>query len=144
MASGGKRIEPVGSISLPVSFGSLRNIRTLFVTFDVVDTHYPYNAIFDSGLLNIFEVALHLAYLCLKVPASLGVISIHGSQKHARNIEHGFPWGHRNVNYLQEAECGDQQDLSTPKAEAYIGRKTTIELECKTKRALCTQGCQAR
>jgi hypothetical protein len=25
---GGKRIEPLGSITLPVSFGSLRNART--------------------------------------------------------------------------------------------------------------------
>jgi hypothetical protein len=57
------------------------------MTFDVVDMHYPYNGIFGRGLLNTFEAALHLAYLCLKVPASLGVISIHGRQKDARNIE---------------------------------------------------------
>jgi hypothetical protein len=76
---GGKRIKLVGSISLPVSFGSLSNARTEFVTFDVVDMHYPYNTIFGRGVLNTFEAALHLAYLCLKVPASLGVISVHGS-----------------------------------------------------------------
>jgi hypothetical protein len=45
----------------------------------VVDMHYPYNAIFDICLLNTFEDALHSVYLCLKVPALLGVISIHGS-----------------------------------------------------------------
>jgi hypothetical protein len=82
----GKRIELVGSISLPVSFDSLRNAQTEYVTFDVIDMHYPYNAIFGRGLLNTFEAALHLAYLCLKVPASLGVISVHGSQEDARNI----------------------------------------------------------
>jgi hypothetical protein len=102
MASGGgrRRIEPVGSISLPVSFGTLQNARTEYVTFNVVDMYYPYNAIFGRGLLNTFKAALYLAYLCLKVPASLGVISIHGSQKDARNIEQGFALGHRNVNYL--------------------------------------------
>jgi hypothetical protein len=36
---GGRRIEPIGSISLPVSFGSLQNARTKYVTFDVVDMH---------------------------------------------------------------------------------------------------------
>jgi hypothetical protein len=49
--------------------------------------HYPYNTIFSRGFLNAFEAALHSAYLCLKVPAPLGAISIHGSQKDARNIE---------------------------------------------------------
>jgi hypothetical protein len=75
----GKRIEPVDSISLPVSFGSLKNTGIFFVTFNMVDMHYPYNAIFDRGLLNTFKAALHLAYLCLKVSTLLGLISIHVS-----------------------------------------------------------------
>jgi hypothetical protein len=54
-------MEPVGSISLSVSFDSLENAWTKCVTFDVVDMHYPYNVIFDRGLLNIFEVTLHSA-----------------------------------------------------------------------------------
>jgi hypothetical protein len=87
---GGKGIEPVDSISLPVSFGSLRNARTKCVTFNVVDMHYPYNAIFSRGLLNTFEATLYTTYLCLKVPALLGVISVHDSQKDARNIEQCF------------------------------------------------------
>jgi hypothetical protein len=75
----GRRIEPIGSISLLVSSGSLHNARTEYITFDVVDMNYPYNAIFDRGLLNAFRVALHSLYLCLKVPATLEMISIHDS-----------------------------------------------------------------
>jgi hypothetical protein len=63
------------------------------------------------------------------VPASLCVILVHGSQKDARNIEQVFALGHRNVNFLREAEGGGQQDKSTPKAEANSGGKTTIEAE---------------
>jgi hypothetical protein len=37
----GRRIEPVGSISLPVSFDSLSNARTEYITFNVVDMSYP-------------------------------------------------------------------------------------------------------
>jgi hypothetical protein len=81
----GRKIEQLGSISLPVSFDSLANARTEYVTIDVVDMSYLYNAIFGRSLLNTFEV-----YLCLKVPTALGVISIHGIQKEARNIELGF------------------------------------------------------
>jgi hypothetical protein len=69
--------------------------------------HYPYNTIFGRGLLNTFKAALHWTYLCLKVPALLGVISIHGNQKGAKNIEQGFAPIHRNVNFLREAEDRD-------------------------------------
>jgi hypothetical protein len=84
---GERKIEPLGSISLPVSFGSPANARTEYITFNIVDMSYPYSAIFGRGLLNTFEVALHFLYLCLKVLTTLGVISIHGNQKEARNIE---------------------------------------------------------
>jgi hypothetical protein len=68
---GGRKIEPIGSISLLVSFSSLSNARTEYITFDVVDMSYPYNAIFRRDLLNTFEAALHSLYLCLKVSAAL-------------------------------------------------------------------------
>jgi hypothetical protein len=55
----GRRIEPICSISLPVSFDSIRNARTEYITFDVVEMNYPYNAIFGRGLLNTFKAALH-------------------------------------------------------------------------------------
>jgi hypothetical protein len=64
----GKRIEPVGAVALPVSFGTPNNPHTEYITFDVVDMAYPYNAIFGRALLNTFKASLPLAYLCLKVP----------------------------------------------------------------------------
>jgi hypothetical protein len=76
---GRRKIEPVDSISLHVSFGTLSNDRTEYITFDVVDMSYPYNAIFGRCLLYTFEVALHSLYLCLNIPATLGVISVHGN-----------------------------------------------------------------
>jgi hypothetical protein len=96
----GKRIEPVGVITLPVSFGTLKNPHTKYITFDVVNMLYPYNAIFGRGLLNTFEAALHLGYLCLKIPVTFRVISIFGSQQDARNIEKGFALGHQNIHFL--------------------------------------------
>jgi hypothetical protein len=55
---GGQRVEPVSIITLPISFGTPQNRRTEYITFDAVDMHYPYNAIFRRGLLNTFEAAL--------------------------------------------------------------------------------------
>jgi hypothetical protein len=131
-----KRIESVGSISLPISFDSLCNARTEYITFDVVDMNYPYNAIFSRGLLNTFEAVIHSVYLCLKILAALGVISIHGNQKDARNIEKGFPLGHRNVNYLQDKKSESASDASANKSKESFIDKPAIEPECETKRVL--------
>jgi hypothetical protein len=38
---GGKRIKPVEAITHPVSFGSPKNPRTKYITFDVIDMTYP-------------------------------------------------------------------------------------------------------
>jgi hypothetical protein len=99
---GGKRIEPVRVITLSVSFGTPKPPRTEYITFDVVDMLYPYNAIFGQGLLNTFEATLHSAYLCLKVPATFSVIIVFDSQKEARNIKRSFTQGHKNVHFLRE------------------------------------------
>ena len=60
---GGKRIDALGKISLPVSFESQENARTEYVTFVVVDLYYPYNAIFGRGFTNKFNAAIHMGYL---------------------------------------------------------------------------------
>ena len=77
----------MGKISLPVSFRGQENARIEYVTFDVVDPYYPYNAIFSRGFANKFNAAFHLGYLCMKMPALHGTIIVYGSQKEARSIE---------------------------------------------------------
>jgi hypothetical protein len=99
---GGKRIEPVGVITVPISFGTPKKTRTEYITFNVVDMLYPYNAIFGWGLLNTLEAVLYSAYLYLKVPATFGIITVFGGQKEAKNIEHNFTPGHKNVHFLRE------------------------------------------
>ena len=84
---GGKKIDALGKISLLVSFGAQENARTEYVTFDIVDLYYPYNAIFGRGFANKFSATIHMGYLCMKILALHDTITIHGSQKEARNIE---------------------------------------------------------
>ena len=76
---GGKRIDALGKVSLLVSFGGQENARTEYVTFDVVDLYYPYNAIFGRGFANKFNTTIHMGYLCMKMPALHGIITVHGS-----------------------------------------------------------------
>jgi hypothetical protein len=125
----GKRIEPVAVITLPVLLGTPQNPRTEYITFNVVDMLYPYNAIFKRGLLNTFEAALHLRYLCIKIQATFGVITKFDSQKEARNIERGFTPGHKNVHFLQEETEQHEQAESLSKDEASIEFKKVIKAE---------------
>jgi hypothetical protein len=101
---GGKPIKPVGKISLPVSFGDLDNARIENLTFDVVDIYHPYLAIFGRGFMNKFDAAIRQQFLCMKIPAPKGVITVFGNQQDARNIEKGHTPGQANVYQLKIAE----------------------------------------
>jgi hypothetical protein len=96
--------------------------------------NYPYNTIFGRGLRNTFEAALHSAYLCLKIPTTLGVITMHGNQKYARNIEQGFAPSQRNINCLQDEKSEITNDASANKNKGSFADKLAIEPECEIKR----------
>jgi hypothetical protein len=125
----GKRIKSVRPFTLLVSLGTPKNPCTEYITFDVVNMAFPYNAIFERGLLNTFEAALHSAYLCLKVPTTFGVITVFGSQQEARNIEKGFAPGHKNVHFLREQQ-GQHE------AQPLIECRNFIEAEGELKKVL--------
>ncbi len=115
---GGKRIEPVGVITLLVSFGTPQNSCTEYITFNVVDMHYPYNVIFWRGLLNSFKATRHSGYLCIKILATFRVISVFGTQKDAKSIEQGFTLGTRmcisyekNQSHINNQHAPSKQKL---------------------------------
>ena len=112
---GGKYIHALGKVALPVSFGTAENARTKYITFDVVDLHYPYNAIFGQGFLNRFNAAAHMGYLCMKIPALHGVITVHGSKKEARNIEKAIYKSFRNINSVNSTQEEACQSPDMPK-----------------------------
>jgi hypothetical protein len=122
-----KRIEPIRVIIVPVCFGTPKKPRIEYITFDVVDMLYPYNAIVGWGLLNTSEAALHSAYLCLKVPPTFDVITVFDSQKEAKNNERGFAPGHKNVHFLREDT--DQPKQPSPKQEILAEFKKAIEAQ---------------
>jgi hypothetical protein len=125
----GKRVEPVGVITLPVLFGTPKNPRTEYIAFDVIDMLYPYNAICGQGLLNTFEAALHLGYLCLKVSVTFGIITVFSSQKEARTIEHGFALRHKNMHFLRED--ADQHESMQPSSKQDTSAEFKKAIEAK-------------
>jgi hypothetical protein len=100
---GGKPIKPVAKISLPVSFADLDNARTETLTFDVVDMYHPYFAIFGKGFMIKFDAVIRQQFLCMKMPAPKGVITVFGDQQEAPNIEKGHTPGQSNVHQLNSA-----------------------------------------
>jgi hypothetical protein len=110
----------MGKISLPVSFRDQENARTEYITFDVVDLYYPYNAIFGRGFANIFNTAIHMGYLCMKLPALHGIIRVHGSQKEARNIERAIYKSQGKINSMEAAKSNTSKPLDMPKGKTYL------------------------
>ena len=90
------------------------------MTFDVVDLYYPYNAIFGRGFANKFNIVIHLGYLCMKIPAFHGTITVHGSQKEARNIERAIYKSQRNINSVEAARSNSPEPPNMPKGKTYL------------------------
>jgi hypothetical protein len=112
---GGRQIVAVGKITMPVTFGFVHNTRTEQVVFDIVDMEYPYNAIIGRGTLNAFEVILHPAYLCMKIPSEQGPIAIYGSQEAARKAEGNWT-DSKAIHNIDGAEAYEQYRYKREKA----------------------------
>ena len=107
-----------------------------------MDLYYPYNAIFGRGFANKFSAAIHMGYLCMKMPALHGTITIHGSPKEAINIERAIYKLERNINSVDSAkntepepsdmlkgktDLKDQEETkSVPLENAILDRRVTI------------------
>ena len=90
------------------------------MTFDVVDLCYPYNAIFGRGFANKFNAAIHMGYLCMKMPALHRIITVHCSQKEARNIERAIYKSQRNINSVEAAKTSSSEPLDMPKEKQIL------------------------
>jgi hypothetical protein len=77
---GPQPMYPLGSIALPVTFGTEENFRTENVQFDVAEVNLPFNAIIDRPALYRFMVVAHYGYLVLKMSSPTGVLTVRGDR----------------------------------------------------------------
>jgi hypothetical protein len=73
-------VYPLGSITLPVTFGIEENFRTENVQFDVVEVNLPFNAIIGRPALYQFMDIAHYGYLVLKMSSPAGVLTVRGDR----------------------------------------------------------------
>jgi hypothetical protein len=77
---GPQHVYPLGSITLPVTFGTEENFRTENVQFNVVEVNLPFNAIIGRPALYRFMAIAHYGYLVLKMPSPAGILTVRGDR----------------------------------------------------------------
>jgi hypothetical protein len=70
---------PVGQIALPITFRTRENFCMITIQFEVTDFETAYNTFLGQPALSKFMVIPHYAYLVMKMPGLLGVISVRGA-----------------------------------------------------------------
>ena len=71
---------PLGSITLPVTFGTKENFCTENIKIDVAEVNLPFNAIIGRPALYRFMAIAHYGYLVLKMPSPAGVLTVRGDR----------------------------------------------------------------
>jgi hypothetical protein len=77
---GPQLVYPLGSIALPITFGTEENFRTENVQFDIAEVNLPFNAIIGRTTLYRFIAIAHYGYLVLKMPSPAGVLNVRGDR----------------------------------------------------------------
>jgi hypothetical protein len=77
----GNAVHPLGTMVLPVTFGTRENYRTEFIKFEVANFESSYHAILGHPALAKFMVVPHYVYLLLKMPGQSGVLTLRGDLK---------------------------------------------------------------
>ncbi|KAK0588493.1 hypothetical protein LWI29_001623 [Acer saccharum] len=82
---GGAEVRSLGTVKLPVRFGTAPCRRTILLDFVVVDIHnWPYNALLGRPFLNKARAVTSTHALKIKFPTEFGIEELRGSQEMAR------------------------------------------------------------
>ncbi|PKA65414.1 hypothetical protein AXF42_Ash005748 [Apostasia shenzhenica] len=78
-----EKVQPLGFIVLPVSFGDDNGYAMSMVNFAVIKDKSGYNAILGRTTLNSFGMVISTPHLCAKFPTSSGVVTIREDTRQA-------------------------------------------------------------
>ena len=102
---------PVGTVVLPVTFGTPDNYRTELIKFQVADFESSYHAILGRPVLAKFMAVPHYVYLLLKMPGKTGVLTFRGDLQSSFECEkEAITYA---FNYQTPQEKYSQQSSST-------------------------------
>ena len=81
---GGMKVQPMGTITLPMVIGAYPQQITKEVNFLVVDYSSSYNAIIGRPTLNSWKAVTSTYHLFVKFPTDYGVGQVQGDQLTAK------------------------------------------------------------
>ena len=74
----GNASTPIGTVTLPVTFGTPDNYRTELVKFEIANFISSYHAIFGRPTLAKFMAVPYYVYVLLKMPSKTRVLTFRG------------------------------------------------------------------
>jgi hypothetical protein len=77
----GNATHPLGTVVLPITFGTRENYRTEFIKFEVANFKSSYHVILGRPALAKFMAVPYYVYLFLKMPGRSGVLTLRGDLK---------------------------------------------------------------
>jgi hypothetical protein len=77
----GNTATPLGSVVLPVTFGTKDSYRIEYIKFEVADFDSSYHAILGRPTLAKFMAVPHYVYLLLKMPGKTSILTLCGNLK---------------------------------------------------------------
>ena len=81
---GGMKVQPVGTVTLPIVVGSYPQQITKSINFLVMDCSSSYNAIIGRPTLNSWKAVTSTYHLLVKFPTEYGIGQAQGNQLAAR------------------------------------------------------------
>jgi hypothetical protein len=83
----GNSATPIGSVKLPVTFGTKENYHTEYVKFKVANFESSYHTILGRPTLAKFMAVPHYFYLLLKMLGKTGVLTFRGELKRSYDCD---------------------------------------------------------
>ncbi|XP_025822368.1 uncharacterized protein LOC112898212 [Panicum hallii] len=77
----GNTVTPIGSVTLPITFGTKENYRMEYIKFEVENFESSYHAILGRPALAKFTAVPHYIYVVLKMLGKTGVLTFRGDLK---------------------------------------------------------------
>jgi hypothetical protein len=120
----GNVATPLGSVVLPLTFGTKDNYRTEYIKFEVADFKSSYHAILGRSALAKFMVVPYYVYLLLKMPGKIGVLTLRG------NLKKLYDCNQEAIEYAATSR------MSEPSAEVLVANQnlTDSEMEISSQR----------
>jgi hypothetical protein len=121
----GNAAHPLGTVVLPVIFGTRENYRIEFIKFEVANFESSYHAILGRPALAKFMKVPHYVYFLLKMPGRSGVLTLRD------DLKKSYDCNQEAIQYASSTRVPD----ASGEVLAAVQQLSQAELEIPTRKA---------